>query len=202
MGSEKTTFHGLHYVGLCILSSTRMLPSPIFIQGTIFPRNLGISRKREGQRSDKASPAVENQCRATEQRGFLPTSASAAARNYLGSRLTWKGYLRMLLNRWLAELLSGYETGQCGRPRSTGLGLRVHSKRETRALHLFSLAVFFIKSCSKRPGEEKKYTEVFLTSHFRLYTFQRKWKRPKSAWAKACDRTCKLYLSRTSHVKT
>ena len=38
----------------------------------------------------------------------------------------------------------------------TGRGPRVHFKRETRALHLFSLAVFFIKSCSKRPGEEKK----------------------------------------------
>ena len=60
-------------------------------------------------------------------------------------------------------------------------GLHVHSKRETRALHLFSLAVFFIKSCSKRPGEEKKKTEVLLTStsHFRTYTFHRKWKRPK-----------------------
>ena len=49
-----------------------------------------------------------------------------------------------LSNRWLAELLSGYETGHC-RPRSTGRGLRVHSKRETRALHLFSLAVFLHK---------------------------------------------------------
>ena len=85
VGSEKTTFHGLHYVGLCILSRNRMSPSPNFIQGTIFPRNWGISRKRETQRSDKASSAVESQCRAAEQRGFLPTSASAAARNYLGS---------------------------------------------------------------------------------------------------------------------
>ena len=51
----------------------------------------GIPRKRETQRSDKASSAVESQCRAAEQRGFLPASASAAARNYLGSRLTWKG---------------------------------------------------------------------------------------------------------------
>ena len=64
---------------------------PKFIQGTIFPRLQGIFRKRETQRSDKASSAVESQCRAAEQRGFLPTSASAAAGNYLGSRLTWKG---------------------------------------------------------------------------------------------------------------
>ena len=91
VGSEKT-FHGLHYVGLCILSRNRMLPSPNFIQGTIFPETrANQSRKRETQRSDKASSAVESQCRAAEQRGFLPTSASAAARNYLGSRLTWKG---------------------------------------------------------------------------------------------------------------
>ena len=33
----------------------------------------------------------------------------------------------MVHNRWLAELFSGYETGHCGRPRSTGRGLRVHS---------------------------------------------------------------------------
>ena len=59
-------------------------------------------------------------------------------------------------NRRLAELLSGYEMGHCGRPRPTGRGLRVHFKRETRAFHLFSLAVFFIKSCSKRPGERKR----------------------------------------------
>ena len=52
VGSEKTTFHGLHYVGLCILSRNRMSPSPNFIQGTIFPGNLGISRKRETQRSN------------------------------------------------------------------------------------------------------------------------------------------------------
>ena len=39
VGSEKTTFHGLHYVVLCILSRNRMLPSPNFIQGKIFPRN-------------------------------------------------------------------------------------------------------------------------------------------------------------------
>ena len=38
VGSEKTSFRGLHYVGLCILSRNRMLPSPNFIQGTIFPR--------------------------------------------------------------------------------------------------------------------------------------------------------------------
>ena len=37
--NEKTSFHGLRYVGLCILSRSRMLPSPNFIQGTIFPRN-------------------------------------------------------------------------------------------------------------------------------------------------------------------
>ena len=92
VGSEKTTtFHGLHYVGLCILSRNRKLPPPNFIEGTIFPRNYGISRKREAQRFDRASSAVESQCRAAEQRGFLPTSASAAARNYLGPRLTWKG---------------------------------------------------------------------------------------------------------------
>ena len=69
VGSQ-TSFHGLHYVGLCILSRNRMLPSPNFILGTIFPRNKGISRKRETQRSDKASSVVESQCRAAEQRGF------------------------------------------------------------------------------------------------------------------------------------
>ena len=37
-----------------------------------------------------------------------------------------------------------------------GRGLRVHSKRETRALHLFSLAFFFAKSCSKTKGPERK----------------------------------------------
>ena len=93
-GRRKTSFHGLHFVGLGILSRNRMLPSPNFIQGAMFSRNWGISRKRETQRSDKASSAVESQCRAAEQRGFLPTSASAAARNYLGSRLTWKGSIR------------------------------------------------------------------------------------------------------------
>ena len=40
VGSEKTTtFHGLHFVGLCILSRNRMLQSPHFIGGTLFPRN-------------------------------------------------------------------------------------------------------------------------------------------------------------------
>ena len=57
-------------------------------------------------------------------------------------------------NRRLAELLSGYETGHCGRPRSTGRGLRVHSKRETRALHLFSLAFFLYKIQKARRGKE------------------------------------------------
>ena len=90
VGSEKTSFRGLHYVGLCILSRNRMLPSPNFIQVTIFPRTRAYLG-REKQRSDKASSAVKSQCKAAEQRGFLPTSASAAARNYLSSRVTWKG---------------------------------------------------------------------------------------------------------------
>ena len=50
-----------------------------------------------------------------------------------------------------------------------------------------------------RRGKEKN--RVLLTSHFCIYTFQRKWKRSKAAWAKACDHTCTLYLSRTtSHM--
>ena len=102
----------------------------------------------------------------------------------------------------LAPMRRGIAANQ---PRSTDRRLRVHSKRETHALHLFSLqlAFFYIKLCSKRPGEEKKNTEVLLTSYFRIYTFQRKRKRPKAAWAWACDRTCTLYLPRTTnHVKT
>ena len=58
-------------------------------------------------------------------------------------------------SRWLAELLSGYETGHCGRPRSTGCGLRVLQTGNS-CTSSFSLAVFFRKSCSKRPGVEKK----------------------------------------------
>ena len=57
----------------------------------LFQETRAYLGREKHKRSDKSSSAVESQCRATEQRGFLPTSASAMARNYLGSRLTWKG---------------------------------------------------------------------------------------------------------------
>ena len=64
-----------------------------------------------------------------------------------GGHVTW--------NRRLAELLSGYETGHCGRPRSTGRGLRVHFKRETRAL-LFSLWPFSSQNHAPKGPERKR----------------------------------------------
>ena len=107
------------------------------------------------------------------------------------------------LNRWLAELLSGYETGHCGRPRSTGPRLRVHSKRETRALHLFFLAVFFRKSCSKRPERIRNKPRCCWPAIFASILFSDN-EKGQRLWAKACDRTyMHVGLWRTtSHVKT
>ena len=115
VGSGKTTFHGLHYVGLCILSRNRMSPSPNFIQGTIFPETRAyLGRENHNAPTRPPQPLKVN----AGQRGFLPTSASAAARNYLGSRLTWKGsiirpgrvsffFFMFLHNRHAAYICSG-----------------------------------------------------------------------------------------------
>ena len=70
---------------------------PKFYSGNNFSKKLGHISEERNTTLDKASSAVESQCRAAEHRGFLPTSASAAARNYLGSRLTWKGSIPVVL---------------------------------------------------------------------------------------------------------
>ena len=44
----------------------------------------------------------------------------------------------------------------------------------------FPPAVFFVKLCSKRPGEEKKQTYALLTSYFCVYTFHQKRKTSKA----------------------
>ena len=51
---------------------------------------------------------------------------------------------------------------------------------------------FLHKIMLQKAWRGKEINRVLLTSHFCIYTFQRKWKRPKAAWAKACDRTCTL----------
>ena len=82
-------------------------------------------------------------------------------------------------NRRLAELLSGYETGHCGRPRSTGRGLRVHFKRETRALHLFSLAVFLHKIMLQKARRGKEINRGVVDQPFSHLYFSAKMKKAK-----------------------
>ena len=84
-------------------------------------------------------------------------------------------------NRRLAdlELLSGYETGHCGRPRSTGRGLRVHSKRETRAIHLFSLAVFFHKIMLQKARRGKEINRGVVDQLFSHLYFSAEMKKAK-----------------------
>ena len=68
----------------------------------------------------------------------------------------------------------------------------------------FLSGCFLHKIMLQKARRGKEINRVLLTSHFCIYSFQRKWKRPNApgAWAKACDRTCTLYLAQTtSHVK-
>ena len=92
---------------------------------------------------------------------------------------------------FLAELLSGYETGHCGRPRSTGRGLRVHFKRETRALHLFSLAVFFIiKIMLQKARRGKEINRGVVDQPFSHLYFSAKMKKAKGCMGEGVRRTC------------
>ena len=107
--------------------------------------HLTMCNPSGGTELDKASSQVQDQSictfsRVEQIRGCVPRENEHHGAHFRG----WCTNSRA--NLCAGARLRGGDRIRC----YTGRGLRVHSKRETRALHIFSLAVFFIKSCSTR----------------------------------------------------